>query len=315
MKRRTTGRVLLLAAAAFCAYWSTHEIAPASVAPDVMVRPEVTPEDKITSFLMDHPRLVAAGVALLSLLVCCTEPNEVSLSIGGPLEKRGDYFSIVFINSLLSLCSGMMNALAFLECSATIAHHSGNMTHFGRNLGGDAWFPFMCYLIAFLMGGFIVGCFKSDTESIFVGRYSATMMASVICAVGGTVLCLVTGDKLATLVLWAFAQGIQNGLCRKFSSMPLCSTHFTGYLSDAGHFIGGWIRAKVLCETLPDMKKTWLFLSCMFFFAFGGYTAKLGRETYGMLVAFVPAVMMASVAVGLYPLPVARQLPLQDKTR
>jgi len=293
MRRKSGGRALLLAAVAvcICTYQSTHEISPANAA---------VAEG---GFVMGHPRLVAAGVALLGLLMCAAEPDDVPAPIGGPLENRGDYPSVLFINTLLSFCSGMMNALAFLECNATIAHHSGNLTHWGRNWGDNDALRFFFYLLAFWGGGFMVGSFKSDTESIFSARFSATMMASVIYAVGGAVICLVTGDKLATLVLWALSQGIQNGLCRKFSSMPLCSTHFTGYLTDAGNFIGAWLRAKLYGETLPPMQKTYLFLSCMFSFAFGGFAAKLGRDSYGMVVAFVPAIIMASVACGIYPLP------------
>jgi len=83
--------------------------------------------------------------------------------------------------------------------------------------------------------------------------------------------------------------------------MPLCSTHFTGYLSDAGHGLGSWVRAKQSGESTPNMKKTVLFLVCMFSFALGGFIAKVGRDSYGISVAFLPALLMAAVAKGLFP--------------
>jgi len=298
IRRKPAGRTLLVAGAALCAYQfavptaSNAQLA-AVVAPDA---------EGSSSFLAEHSRLAAAGVVVLCLALATTENQKPPASIGGAIEQRGDYNNVFFINSLLSLCSGMMNALAFLECSATIAHHSGNLTHWGRSWGTDSM-RFGCYLFAFLFGGVMIGFFKADSEAIFVARYSPCMLASVVAAIGGAIIQIVSQDALATLVLWALAQGIQNGLCRKFSSMPLCSTHFTGYLSDAGILSGAYISAKIKGEKTAPTEKPILFFSCMVAFAAGGFAAKLGRDKYGMVIAFVPAVLMATVALGVYPLP------------
>lgn len=248
----------------------------------------------------DNPKVAAAIVLLLAVLVARTEPM-VSPPAVQALEKRSDYHAILFMNSLLSLCSGMINGLAFLELNATIAHHTGNLTHWGRNWGTES-LCFGCYLAAYLIGAGVVGYVKSDAEAVFVGRYSPSMMAGVVAVVGGTTIQLLSGNALVTLVLWSFSQGLQNAVCRKFSSMPLCSTHFTGYLTDAGNAFGAWLRAKYYGEVVPPMKKFVLFMACMFFFAGGGFIAKVGRDSYGILVAFVPAVLMAAVAIGLFPM-------------
>jgi len=296
MRRKNGGRALLLAGAALCAYQSAFPTQLAAVvAPDAKA-----PEEK-SSFLADHSRLAATGVVILCLGLAKTENQKPPPSIGGAIEQRGDFNNVLVINTLLSLTSGMLNALAFLECSATIAHHSGNLTHWGRSWGTDS-IRFACYLFAFLFGGVMIGFVKSDSEAIFVARYSPCLLAAVLATVGGTVIQLVAKDALATLVLWALAQGIQNALCRKFSSMPLCSTHFTGYLSDAGILSGAYVSAKLKGEKTAPMQKPLLFFSCMFAFAAGGYAAKLGLDSYGIVVALVPAVLMATVAFGLIPL-------------
>lgn len=296
-RQRSTGRLLLLVAAALCLFQSTVTKQPLAAAQ----APAPKSKGGLAKMVEDHSRLVAAAVLVLCLAVGSTEPKTVPPSIGGPLEKRGDFPSVLFINALLSLCSGMMNALAFLECSATIAHHSGNLTHWGRNWGIDS-VRFGCYLLAFMVGGVMIGGFKADTESIFVGRYSPSMLAAVLASAAGTMIQLCSQDALATLVLWSLAQGIQNGLCRKFSSMPLCSTHFTGYLTDAGNLTGAWVRAKVYKEPAVPTEKPILFYSCMVAFAAGGFAAKIGRDSHGIIVAMVPTVLMASVALGIYPL-------------
>jgi len=309
-RRRGGGRALLaLAAAGFCAYQS---LVPATFKPtaqvpapgDVLDDDDLIVEDvsmgaKLGKLVGDNSEMAAAVVLLLCLGVAKMEP-KVSPTAAVALEKRSDYNGVLFMNGLLSLTSGMINALAFLQLGATIAHHTGNMTHFGRNWGTDS-FRFGCYLFAYLFGGAVVGYVQSDTEAIFAGRKSISMVSAVIAEAGGTCIALLGGNALPCLMLWAYAQGVQNCLCRKFSSMPLCSTHFTGYLTDAGANMGSMLQAKMNGEAPPNVKKTVLFTVCIVAFAAGGFVAKVGRDYYGLYVAFVPSVLMATVAMGLYP--------------
>jgi len=304
-RSRGGGRLILLSVGSFCAYYL---LVPGTFQPLAQVPAvssglddveEVSFGAQIGQLVADNSELSAAVVLLLCFLVSTTERRVTTLS-GPPLEKRGDYNGVLFMNGLLSLASGMLNALAFLELGATIAHHTGNMTHWGRNWGTDS-FKFGCYLFFYLLGGGVVGFIKSDAEALFAARYSPSLLSSTIAVLGGTAISMLGGKPLACLALWSFAQGLQNCLCRKFSSMPLCSTHFTGYLSDAGHGLGSWVRAKQAGESPPNMKKTALFFLCMFSFALGGFIAKVGRDSYGISVAVVPALLMAAAAKGLFP--------------
>mmetsp|Transcript_77460 Transcript_77460/g.215257 ORF Transcript_77460/g.215257 Transcript_77460/m.215257 type:complete len:306 (-) Transcript_77460:200-1117(-) len=293
LQRRSSGRALLFALALFGAYhFGGLPSASVAVTDDAKAEP--------ASFVSNHTGLATALVFVLCLLVAKME-RQVAPPAAVPLEKRGDYGSVLFMNSLLSLTSGMINALAFLELGATIAHHSGNLTHWGRSWGSDG-FRFGCYLAMYLCGGAMVGYIKSDCEAIFVGRFSPSMVSSVIAVVGGTIIHMLTGNALMSLMLWSFSQGIQNCLCRKFSSMPLCSTHFTGYLSDAGAALGAWTKATLSGEAPPPMKKAGLFIACMLSFAVGGFIAKLARDSYGIVVAFAPALLMAAAAAGVFPM-------------
>jgi len=147
----------------------------------------------------------------------------------------------------------------------------------------------------------VVGYVQSDCEAIFAGRNSASMLSSVIALVGGTSISLLGGNAFPCLMLWSFSQGLQNCLCRKFSSMPLCSTHFTGYLTDAGANMGSMLRAKISGAEASNVKKTVLFTVCIVCFAAGGFLAKAGRDCYGLQVALIPAALMLAIARSLFP--------------
>ena len=50
------------------------------------------------------------------------------------------------------------------------------------------------------------------------------------------------------LLLFAFSQGIQNGITRRCQTLPICTTHFTGYLTDVGTLLGWCARDGVAGE-------------------------------------------------------------------
>ena len=50
------------------------------------------------------------------------------------------------------------------------------------------------------------------------------------------------------LLLFAFSQGIQNGITRRCQTLPICTTHFTGYLTDVGTLLGWCVRDGVTGE-------------------------------------------------------------------
>ena len=107
---------------------------------------------------------------------------------------------------------------------------------------------------------------------------------------------------------WAFAQGIQNGITRRCSSLPICTTHFTGYLTDVGVGLGLWTRAQADGAEPPTLLKVLLFAAGIFFFGLGGVAAMETHPKWGAQAALVPAAIMAAVAGGLIPVikPIAK---------
>jgi len=108
-------------------------------------------------------------------------------------------------------------------------------------------------------------------------------------------------DASECLFLWAFSQGIQNGITRRCSSLPVCTTHFTGYLTDFGVGLGLWARAQADGAEPPTLLKVFLFGSGIFFFGLGGVAAMETHPAWGAQAALIPAAIMAAVAGGLVP--------------
>merc|ERR1739845_73165 len=107
---------------------------------------------------------------------------------------------------------------------------------------------------------------------------------------------------LSVAGLWAFSQGMQNSITRRCSSLPVCTTHMTGYMTDLGTGLGAWVLAKKGGQTPPSLKKPLLFGLSIFAFAVGGLVAKVSREVIGVRVALVPALLMALLGSGAIPL-------------
>eukprot|EP00434_Breviolum_minutum_P024115 symbB.v1.2.021287.t1/scaffold1833.1/size99481/5 len=83
---------------------------------------------------------------------------------------------------------------------------------------------------------------------------------------------------------------IQNGITRRCLSLPICTTHFTGYLTDVGTGLGLWARETVL-----------LFAAGLLFFGLGGVAAKELHGPFNMQGALLAAGLMGAVSAGLVP--------------
>ena len=140
------------------------------------------------------------------------------------------------------------------------------------------------------------------------------------------------------LLLFAFSQGIQNGITRRCQTLPICTTHFTGYLTDVGTLLGWCARDGVAGEKFlkawglrseivvivrftkftaqdmfghpiprepgdhpPFLRKAMLFAAGIFFFGLGGVAAKELHESFSVQAALIAAALMAAVAGGLVP--------------
>jgi uncharacterized membrane protein YoaK (UPF0700 family) len=269
---------------------------------------EHAPEHVSSSSLQE---MLEEHLLLFTMILCCTVLASTEMNKqepAGPVEGRKDYDSFVFISSLLCFASGIVNALAFMHMHMTVSHQSGNTTHTGRLLGNDG-FKYGRILLAFGGGGFVGGFFKCDGESIYNGRYSACLMSTALATLFGCCICYCKAffepehsDTSDALVIWAFGQGIQNAITRKCTSVPICTTHFTGYWTDFGLGLGYYFRARSREETPPNMMRTFLFGAGIFSFLLGGAAAAQLYPIYGPQAGLISAVIVALVALGFVPI-------------
>eukprot|EP00438_Fugacium_kawagutii_P028482 Skav205458 [mRNA] locus=scaffold4682:78970:79707:+ [translate_table: standard] len=242
---------------------------------------------------------------LLCGALCITEKSVTpKLEFG-----NRDYFTFQMIQNILCFASGLINALCIFEMGMTVSHQSGNTSHTGRLImdGGAA---FGHLLLAFCFGSFFAGYSKADTELIYSGRYSPNLLAASLAVVAGCVVyfckehgCNGNDSRSESLLLFAFSQGIMNGITRRCQTLPICTTHFTGYLTDVGTLLGWCARDGVMDE---KFYKAMLFAAGIFFFGLGGVAAKELHEAYSMQAALISAGLMVAVAGGLVPVVVKK---------
>lgn len=292
---RVRGAALLALGA--CALWSFQSHA--------FSEPVVQESSGMAKTIADHALFVS-----LALMIACgafAYTEQAQPAAAGPAEKRPDYSSFVMISNILCFTSGFVNALAIIDMGMTVSHQTGNTSHTGRLImnGGIKFFHLM---LSFATGSFVAGFSKCDQEAIYQGRYSPNLLAAAFAVMFG---CLVhyckaqagiaNDDASECLFLWAFSQGIQNGITRRCSSLPVCTTHFTGYLTDFGVGLGLWARAQADGAEPPTLLKVFLFGSGIFFFGLGGVAAMETHPAWGAQAALIPAAIMAAVAGGLVP--------------
>ena len=80
------------------------------------------------------------------------------------MDVRHDYDRVVRTSVILSLLSGMVNGLAFLEMGMTVAHQTDNLSHWGR-LSGTAAIEFGSVLFSFCPGAFAAGWCRNSKSA------------------------------------------------------------------------------------------------------------------------------------------------------
>lgn len=295
------GRLALLATStlASCLVLQSFFVAPGAPPPRAMTTAVPAPREvleKLFSGMLETDVWVAG---LLVVLVCyrLCESAKVPPVQATPFDKRADVDRITFMNAYLALMSGMVNAVAFLEMGMLVSHMTGNTTHTGRTWGTSGM-KFLSIILAFMIGSGVVGASNVDTEAWIKRRHSGPLMASAVAVASGMIVKDAMGSTKMSLLLLAFSQGILNAITRKCTAMPICVSHVTGYATDAGMILGGWMKASMNKEDPPSLKKPTIFIISMITFALGGYFATLLVPRLGVTTLALPAAGTALAAAG-----------------
>eukprot|EP00933_Yihiella_yeosuensis_P077589 TRINITY_DN8817_c0_g1_i1.p1 TRINITY_DN8817_c0_g1~~TRINITY_DN8817_c0_g1_i1.p1 ORF type:complete len:234 (-),score=43.74 TRINITY_DN8817_c0_g1_i1:550-1251(-) len=210
------------------------------------------------------------------------------------LDTHPQFDRLCIRAGLFSLASGFVNALAIFEFAMTVAHHTGNASHTGRFSGQDG-LRFGRLMVAYLFGSALVGYVGWDGVAPMEGRGSGGLITSALITAGAVFYHQATENVAVTLALWAFAQGIQNGVTSKYNILPVRTTHVTGALTDAGLGFGQYFQAS---GKKPSLKKTWVMLWCIFGFGLGGLLARESRKALGLQAGLIPAALLFILSVG-----------------
>jgi len=256
-------------------------------------------------------KVLPAGDANLKPATADAQKAAVTSQIGQPLEKRTDFGRICLGAALLSAISGMVNAVAIIEMSSTVAHHTGNASHFGRLFGSDGA-RFLGLMAAYLVGAGTAGFKEFDGNAVFCDKSSEGLLGVAGAIATGAGLQGIFGLKSLALLSLSFSQGLQNGITSRFSGLALRTTHMTGALTDAGLILGQWVQAQYLGKEPPSLRKPKLFLLCLLSFAAGGFVANLLRKVLGTLAALVPAALLAVVASGRFTITEIEEVLLKN---
>lgn len=299
----------LLASLATFALLQRPVFGPAQVPPDALLpgQPAAAPAEPGASpgLLARTPLTTSILVYVLCVYIAKREPPppagkppKLTPDVP-PFEQRKDLKAVFLMSIVLSFVSGIVNAMAIIAMGGTVAHHTGNASHVGRLLGSDAA-RFAALMVAYFAGATLAGYCKADGEALYNRRYSPGMLAAAVAVAAGGVIFNSSENAVVALSLLSFSQGIQNAICRRCGSLPVCTTHMTGYLTDAGMGTGAWLLTggKEPLATRPKF-----FLLSILAFVVGGTAAKLLLDLFGILSAVVPALAMGLIAYGLMPLP------------
>eukprot|EP00929_Paragymnodinium_shiwhaense_P098449 TRINITY_DN5991_c0_g1_i1.p1 TRINITY_DN5991_c0_g1~~TRINITY_DN5991_c0_g1_i1.p1 ORF type:complete len:305 (+),score=65.44 TRINITY_DN5991_c0_g1_i1:70-984(+) len=270
--------------------WLVEPAAPAQV-------PIALPGAGLAELVDSYSWLAGIGVVMICYLLCAMQ-KEVPHPERTPLAKRTDFERVLFVSTWFSVMSGIVNAVAFLEMGMTVSHHTGNTTHMGRLTGVDGM-KFLRVIASFMAGAGCYGANHIDSEAPYARRFCPALLASAFAVLGAFFVKYLDGDVLVTVQLLAFSQGILNALTRKFTSLPLCCSHVTGYVTDAGSMLGEWVMLQSKGRDAGPMpREPVVFLLAIFGFAFGGFATSCLKAKVGVATLLIPAVGTAMSAVG-----------------
>lgn len=228
-----------------------------------------------------------------------------------PIETRGDFGKVITIASFLTLISGILNSVAFLEMGIPVTHHTGSALHVGRLMGtttefgslaaGTAGASILLLVITYVLGAAVAGFSKCKGEAPYEGKVSWSLCGSAAMMAVGAALRHMHGAILPTLAIWSFSQGLQNAVTTAaagFIGFPIRTTHVTGSATDLGTGLGQYVAAIQEKASPPSLRKPMVFAAGIAAFALGCFIGAVLHPMYGATAAFLPAGLLSYIALG-----------------
>lgn len=185
---------------------------------------------------------------------------------------------LVFLGGTsLAILAGFINVFMLSIFTVPVSHMSGAVSRLGIDIGqeksGDLK-AVLAIIAGFFAGTILSGFFLGSNKLRYSWRY-VTVLALECAALTGAALLIATDERFS-LVLAAFACGLQNAMASSFHGLIIRTTHVTGIVTDLGFMIGSFLNRKPI--------KSWkllLLMSLLLGYFFGGLASMIGLNHWG----------------------------------
>ncbi len=195
---------------------------------------------------------------------------------------------------IMAFSAGIINTFTITSVSHhAVTHQSGNFSFMVNELisGNTPFFLHYFLIIICFMAGCILSGYIIRGYQLKLGRrYGVSLL--IECAMIGTAWFLYGPYHLLSLLLLAFASGLQNAMATTYSGAVIRTTHLTGVFTDISVMIGNRIAG----QKIP-LKKMQLLVGILIGFFNGSILAGILNPFIGKHILLMPVAI--SGATGL----------------
>lgn len=200
------------------------------------------------------------------------------------MNKRHNLILTILIH-LLTFIAGFLNGVFFITAGTAVSHHTGTITRVALTLSKGAIAEaaaFLLLILSFYIGACISGMLFHKSDCTFSKRYGILLLvfSTVFFAIA-----VIRPPLRIVLSITCMVLGIQNGMFIPYNNGILIRTsHFSGYLTDAGIAMGKVLRGK-----RQELLRSVHYLSGIIYFAAGAAAS-----------AFIPSALFFYIIAVLY---------------
>lgn len=201
--------------------------------------------------------------------------------------KTRNILILVWI-AVLTFLSGFLNGAAFSLYASAFSHHTGNLTRAAAAFSHfDFWAALKILLLpfSFFAGSFISGLLFYDKDFKPSKRYGVLLMSFslVFACLGFSAAPILISSLFICLIL-----GIQNGMFIFYKGILIRTTHFTGYLTEAGFCLGAYFRTKTDEKKHgSELKRSLFYLVSILCFMFGAFCSIRTGKNFFLVAALI----------------------------
>lgn len=151
---------------------------------------------------------------------------------------------LTILTHLLTFIAGFLNGVFFIIAGTAVSHHTGTITRVALTLSQGAVAEaaaFLLLILSFYIGACISGMLFHKSDCTFSKRYGILLLvfSTVFFAIA-----VLRPPLQIVLIITCVILGIQNGMFIPYDGILIRTSHFSGYLTDAGLAMGKVMRGK-----------------------------------------------------------------------